>query len=79
MTMQVARDEPQTGSAAARAPRVPGLDTDAWQLPGAEILQLVYEIDGPAGEQSIPPALHPSIPPYATLTIAPPFSPIHAW
>jgi hypothetical protein len=57
-------------AAAARAPLVRGLDTDAWELPGAEMLQLVYEIDGPAGEQSIPPALHPSIPPYATLTIA---------
>jgi hypothetical protein len=55
---------------AARAPLMTGFDTDAWELKGAEILNLAFEvIEGPA-EFLVPPALHPSIPPYATLTVS---------
>lgn len=57
-------------AAAARAPLMSGLGTEAWELKGAEILQLSFEVvEGPA-EWLIPPALHPSIPPYATLSVA---------
>lgn len=54
----------------ARAPLMNGFGTEAWELKNAEILHLAFEvIEGPA-EWLIPPALHPSIPPYATLAVA---------
>lgn len=57
-------------AAVAQAPQMTGLDTEAWELKGAEILQLSFEVvEGPA-EKLIPPALHPSIPPYATFSVA---------
>jgi len=67
-------------AAIARAPQMTGFDTDVWGLKGAEILNLAFEVmEGPA-EYLVPPALHPSIPPYATLTIARfPDSPIGAF
>jgi Acetoacetate decarboxylase (ADC) len=57
-------------STAARAPLMTGFGTEAWELKNAEILHLAFEVvEGPA-EWLIPPALHPSIPPYATLSVA---------
>jgi len=57
-------------AAATRAPLVTGFDTEVWELKNAEILHLAFEVvEGPA-EWLIPPALHPSIPPYATLSVA---------
>ena len=56
-------------AAAARAPLMSGFDTAAWELKGAEILQLSYEIAEEPAEWLIPPALHPSIPPYATVSV----------
>jgi hypothetical protein len=50
---------------AARLPRVASLDAAAWTLPGAEILQLAFEVaEGTRG--LLPRAMHPAIPPYAT-------------
>ena len=62
---------------AARAPLMKDLGTEAWELKNAEILQLSFEVvEGPA-EWLVPPALHPSIPPYATLSVARfPISPV---
>jgi hypothetical protein len=55
---------------ATRAPLMNGFDTDAWSLKNAEILHLAFEVvEGPA-EWLVPPALHPSIPPYAALSVA---------
>lgn len=55
---------------ATRAPLMTGFDTEAWALKDAEILNLALEVvEGPA-EYLLPPALHPSIPPYATLSVA---------
>jgi len=55
---------------AARAPLLEGPGTEAWELKNAEILQLSFEVvEGPA-EWLVPPALHPSIPPYATFSVA---------
>lgn len=67
-------------AAIARAPQMTGFDTEPWELKGAEILNLAFEVvEGPA-EYLVPPALHPSIPPYATLTIARfPNSPVGAF
>lgn len=45
-------------------PRLANLDTEAWPLPGAEILQLAFEVDDARG--LLPRAMHPAIPPYAT-------------
>jgi hypothetical protein len=53
-----------------RAPLLTGFDTETWELPGAEILHLSFEIVEDPAEWLIPPALHPSIPPYATLSVA---------
>ena len=54
----------------ASVPVMHGFDTEAWELKGASILQLAFEvIEGPA-EWLVPPALHPSVPPYATLSVA---------
>lgn len=47
------------------APWVVSLDGPSWELPDAHLLQVNWEVDdGPALELT-PPALHPSIPPYA--------------
>jgi acetoacetate decarboxylase len=57
-------------AAVARAPLIKGFGTEAWELKNAEILHLAFEVvEGPA-EWLVPPALHPSIPPYATLAVA---------
>lgn len=57
-------------TAVARAPLMTGFDTEAWELKSAEILNLAFEVVEEPAEYLVPPALHPSIPPYATLTIA---------
>ena len=57
-------------AAAARAPLMSGLDTDPWELKDAEILQLSFEVVEEPAEWLAAPALHPSIPPYATLSVA---------
>lgn len=57
-------------SAAQRVPLLTGFDTEVWELPGAEILHLSFEVVEEPAESLIPPALHPSIPPYVTLSIA---------
>ncbi len=49
-------------AAAADAPLLTSLDTEPWELKGAQHLQLHYELGGDR-EALLPPALHPSIPP----------------
>ncbi|MEX2080921.1 MAG: acetoacetate decarboxylase family protein [Dehalococcoidia bacterium] len=58
---------------AAEAPLVRSLDAESVTLPGAQILQVIYEIDDAATTSLIPMALHPTIPPvvYITVTRAP--------
>ena len=56
-------------SALASAPTIDRLDPDPWELPGAEILQVSHEVaEGPALAVT-PPGLHPSIPPYVTISV----------
>jgi CheY-like chemotaxis protein len=50
---------------AARLPRVASLDAAAWTLPGAEILQLAFEV-AEGTRALLPRAMHPAIPSYAT-------------
>ncbi len=51
-----------------RLATVRDLDTEAWSLPGAEILQLAFEVPR-ATETLLPRAMHPAIPPYATIWV----------
>ena len=44
------------------------LDTEAWSLPGADILQLAFEVPRTT-ESLLPRAMHPAIPPYATIWV----------
>src|SRR5262249_10502394 len=50
---------------AARLPLMTNLDTEAWPLPHAEILQLAFEVNDET-RSLLPRAMHPSVPPYAT-------------
>lgn len=56
------------GAALASAPTVSGFNPDPWHLPGASVLQVSYEVDEAPALAITPPALHPSIPPYATFS-----------
>jgi hypothetical protein len=60
--------ELQLDAVADRLPRMAGLDTEAWTLPQAEILQLAWEVPL-ATRALLPRALHPTIPPYATFLV----------
>jgi hypothetical protein len=51
-----------------RLATVRDLDTEAWPLPGADILQLAFEVPR-ATEALLPRAMHPAIPPYATIWV----------
>jgi Acetoacetate decarboxylase (ADC) len=51
-----------------RLATVRDLDTEAWSLPGAEILQLAFEVPR-ATESLLPRAMHPAIPPYGTIWV----------
>src|SRR5690606_5285640 len=54
---------------AAQAPRIPSLDVEHWDLPKAQILTVMYEIDDDAMTSLLPPALHPTIPPTLIFTV----------
>jgi len=51
-----------------RLATVRDLDTEAWPLPGAEILQLAFEVPRATGSL-LPRSMHPAIPPYATIWV----------
>ena len=50
------------------APTVENLTPDTWNLPGAYVLQVSYEVAEAPALELTPPSLHPSIPPYATFS-----------
>lgn len=56
-------------SALADAPTVGSLNPETWHLPGAQTLQVSYEVAEDAALAVTPSALHPSIPPYATFSV----------
>lgn len=53
----------------AAGPLVTAPATERWELPGAGILQLMYEIDSACMTSLLPPALHPTIPPTLVFTV----------
>ena len=55
-------------SVTVRLPVMPNLDTEAWTLPGAELLQLAFEVPRETASL-LPRAMHPAIPPYATIQV----------
>ncbi len=54
---------------ASRLPALRDLDTEVWSLPGAEILQLAFEVPRDT-ESLLPRAMHPAIPSYATILVS---------
>lgn len=54
---------------AAEAPLVRSLDAAPVELRGAQVLQLLYEIDDAGMTGLIPPALHPTIPPTVFINV----------
>lgn len=55
-------------SVAGRLPRMRDLDTEAWELPRAEIVQLSWEA-GPDSQGLLPKGMHPAIPAYVSLWV----------
>lgn len=55
-------------AALADAPTITTLTPETWSLPGAELVQVSYEVEEADALAITPPACHPSIPPYATFS-----------
>ncbi len=54
----------------AQAPHMPNFATEPWQLPGAGLLQLVFEIREAAIVSLLPTSLHPTIPPTLVVVVS---------
>ena len=50
-------------------PRTGDLGRESWEAEGTTLLNVVYEIEASTILELIPPALHPAIPPYLTITV----------
>ena len=57
-------------AAAEARPRLESLSPAGWALPGTAMLQITFEIEEEPADALIPPALHPSIPPYAAFNVS---------
>jgi hypothetical protein len=65
------------GGVLADAPQVSSFDAPSWELPDAQLLQVNWEVEDAPALELTPPALHPSIPPYASfVALRCPTSPI---
>jgi hypothetical protein len=54
---------------AAALPTLPNLDTEAWTLPKAEMLQLLVEVPRTSTDGLLPKAMHPALPSYVILAV----------
>ena len=54
---------------AKRLPTVANLDTEAWALPKAEMMQLLMEVPRSSTEGLLPKAMHPALPSYVILAV----------
>src|SRR5258707_4718971 len=52
-----------------RLPTLPNLDTEAWTLPKAEVMQLLIEVPRSSTDGLLPRAMHPALPSYVILAI----------
>src|SRR4029453_13940838 len=50
-------------------PTLSNLDTEAWTLPKAEMLQLLIEVPRSTTEGLLPKAMHPALPSYVILAV----------
>src|SRR5262252_1143250 len=55
--------------APARLPTLAHLDTEAWTLPKAEIMQLLIEVPRSSTDGLLPKAMHPALPSYVILAV----------
>ena len=53
----------------ARLPTLPHLDTEAWALPKAEVMQLLIEVPRGSTDGLLPKAMHPALPSYVILAV----------
>lgn len=53
----------------AHLPKVPHVDTEAWELAGVECLQLSFEVGQEAADAVLPRAMHPAVPRYITFVV----------
>src|SRR5262245_3055160 len=53
----------------AALPTLGNLDTEAWTLPKAEMLQLLIEVPRSSTEGLLPKAMHPALPSYVILAV----------
>lgn len=51
---------------AADLPLLSSLESPSWELPGAQFLQINWEVEDAPALDLTPPSLHPSIPPFAS-------------
>lgn len=61
-TLDITRD-------AATLPTLANLDTEAWTLPKAEMLQLLIEVPRSTTDGLLPKAMHPALPSYVILAV----------
>jgi hypothetical protein len=50
-------------------PDMPDLDTEPWELPGAQLLYLAFEVEAGVVDPLLPKALHPAVPRYVTVLV----------
>ena len=50
-------------------PTLPNLDTEAWVLPKAEMMQLLIEVPRQSTDGLLPKAMHPALPSYVILAV----------
>jgi hypothetical protein len=53
----------------ARLPTLANLDTEAWVLPKAEMMQLLIEVPRSSTDGLLPKAMHPALPSYVILAV----------
>ena len=54
----------------ARLPAMRDFETEPWELPGADILHLSFEVGQEAADTSLPRAMHPAVPRYVTCVVS---------
>src|SRR5689334_6535375 len=63
-----------------RLPTLPHLDTEAWVLPKAEMMQLLIEVPRSSTDGLLPKAMHPALPSYVIAAVTKhPESPVGAF